>query len=146
MLGWGFFYYKECCLVQQLFVVYGSATLNFRRTIDMSVFCFGHSLTPVNTMRNQQGQNPELRMMFFRCSKLLEAPFLPIFVFDGPNRPQWKRGKRVKGNQNWMTNGAKDIIAAFGFESHDVRHCFCIPLDTIKPALRCRLRVRQKQS
>lgn len=46
----------------------------------------------------------------------MHAPFLPLFVFDGPKRPSVKRGKRVSGNNHWLTTGMKNIIEAFGFE------------------------------
>ncbi|KAI0319963.1 PIN domain-like protein, partial [Amylostereum chailletii] len=64
----------------------------------------------------REGENPELRTLFFRCARLMRAPFLPLFVFDGPKRPNVKRGKRISGNQHWLTNGMKNIIEAFGFE------------------------------
>jgi len=62
------------------------------------------------------GENPELRTLFFRCAKLMNLPFLPLFVFDGPKRPSCKRGKRVGKRDSWMVNGLKQIIKAFGYE------------------------------
>ena len=64
----------------------------------------------------REGENPELRTLFFRCIKLLSRPFLPLFVFDGPLRPELKREKRVSGNDHWLVSGMKSIIEAFGFE------------------------------
>ncbi|KZT39796.1 hypothetical protein SISSUDRAFT_1113531 [Sistotremastrum suecicum HHB10207 ss-3] len=64
----------------------------------------------------REGENPELRTLFFRCAKLLTVPFLPVFVFDGPKRPSVKRGKKISGNSHWLTEGVKNIVVAFGFE------------------------------
>lgn len=68
----------------------------------------------------REGENPELRTLFFRCSKLLGVPLLPLFVFDGPKRPSIKRNKKVSGKAHWLTDGMKNIIEAFGFEWHTV--------------------------
>ncbi|KAI0065376.1 PIN domain-like protein [Artomyces pyxidatus] len=77
--------------------------------IDASIWFF-------HAAYGREGENPELRTLFFRCTRLLSMPFLPLFVFDGPKRPSVKRGKRITGNQHWLTNGMKEIIEAFGFE------------------------------
>ncbi|TIB65372.1 hypothetical protein E3P77_02756 [Wallemia ichthyophaga] len=64
------------------------------------------------------GLNPALRTLFFKLSKLMTLPILPLFVFDGPGRPKMKRGKQVRGRQ---PRGLKDfikLIDAFGFEHH----------------------------
>jgi Holliday junction resolvase YEN1 len=86
--------------------------------IDASIWFF-------HAAYGREGENPELRTLFFRCARLLQMPFLPLFVFDGPKRPELKRGKRITGNQHWLTDGMKRIIDAFGFEWRMVRseHC-----------------------
>lgn len=81
----------------------------FRIGIDASIWFF-------HAAYGKEGENPELRTLFFRCCRLLQSPLLPLFVFDGPNRPAVKRGKRVGGNVHWLTQGMKNIIDAFGFE------------------------------
>jgi hypothetical protein len=81
----------------------------FRVGIDASIWFF-------HAAYGKEGENPELRTLFFRCATLMHAPFLPLFVFDGPKRPSVKRGKRVSGNAHWLTTGMKNIIEAFGFE------------------------------
>ena len=68
----------------------------------------------------REGENPELRTLFFRCSRLLSIPLLPLFVFDGPKRPSMKRNKKISGRAHWLTDGMKNIIEAFGFEWHMV--------------------------
>ena len=77
--------------------------------IDASIWFF-------HAAYGREGENPELRTLFFRCIKLLSRPFLPLFVFDGPLRPELKREKRVSGNDHWLVSGMKSIIEAFGFE------------------------------
>ncbi|EPQ53590.1 hypothetical protein GLOTRDRAFT_63186 [Gloeophyllum trabeum ATCC 11539] len=81
----------------------------FRIGIDASIWFF-------HAAYGREGENPELRTLFFRCCRLMNMPFLPLFVFDGPKRPSVKRGKRVSGNAHWLTTGMKNIIEAFGFE------------------------------
>jgi Holliday junction resolvase YEN1 len=82
--------------------------------IDASIWFF-------HATYGKEGENPELRTLFFRCARLLGTPFLPLFVFDGPRRPDIKRGKRINKEQHWMVNGMKNIIHAFGFASYTVR-------------------------
>ena len=41
------------------------------------------------------GENPELRLLFFRLRSLAELPILPLFVFDGRERPKIKRGSKM---------------------------------------------------
>ena len=64
----------------------------------------------------REGENPELRTLFFRCARLMRSPFLPLFVFDGPLRPKLKRKKKVGGKDHWLVTGMCEIIEAFGFE------------------------------
>lgn len=95
--------------------------------IDASIWFF-------HAAYGREGENPELRTLFFRCSKLLGLPLLPLFVFDGPKRPSIKRNKKISGKAHWLTDGMKNIIEAFGFEWHVVRAFFlCITLG--EPAL-----------
>jgi Holliday junction resolvase YEN1 len=51
----------------------------------------------------------------------MSAPFLPLFIFDGPKRPKIKRGKRISGEKHWLVDSMKGIIEAFGFEWRMVR-------------------------
>ncbi|KAI9446963.1 PIN domain-like protein [Lactarius psammicola] len=81
----------------------------FRIGIDASIWFF-------HVAHGREGENPELRTLFFRCAKLMSAPFLPLFIFDGPKRPKVKRGKRVSGGKHWLVDSMKGIIEAFGFE------------------------------
>lgn len=81
----------------------------FRIGIDTSIWFF-------HADYGKEGENPELRTLFFRCATLMHAPFLPLFVFDGPKRPDVKRGKKVSKLTHKLTTGTKAIIEAFGFE------------------------------
>ncbi|KAI0656316.1 hypothetical protein C8Q70DRAFT_1056865 [Cubamyces menziesii] len=81
----------------------------FRVGIDASIWFY-------HATYGREGENPELRTLFFRCTRLMSMPFLPLFVFDGPKRPDVKRGKRITGKNHWMVQGMQEIITAFGFE------------------------------
>ncbi|KAG2344309.1 hypothetical protein BDR05DRAFT_910413 [Suillus weaverae] len=95
--------------VTQGFEANAGGRRGFRIGIDASIWFF-------HAAYGKEGENPELRTLFFRCSRLMSMPLLPLFVFDGPKRPSVKRGKRVGGNAHWLTTGMKNIIIAFGFE------------------------------
>lgn len=86
----------------------------FRVGIDASIW-FVHSTY------GKEGENPELRTIFFRLIRLLKHPFLPLFVFDGPMRPDVKRGKLIDKKPHWMVDGMKKMVEAFGFEWRTVR-------------------------
>lgn len=74
-----------------------------------------------SSMHTQAGENPELRTLFFRLCHLLRVPITPIFVFDGPRRPEEKRGHLVKSSQPlWITSYVKTLIRAFGFQFYEV--------------------------
>ena len=85
--------------------------------IDASIWFF-------HAAHGREGENPELRTLFFRCAKLVSTPFLPLFVFDGPKRPKVKRGKKISGEKHWLVDSMKGIIEAFGFEWRMVRPIF----------------------
>ncbi|KAG7443108.1 PIN domain-like protein [Guyanagaster necrorhizus] len=82
----------------------------FRLGVDVSLWFF-------HAEYGQEGENPELRTLFFRLEILLRNPILPLFMFDGPGRPAWKRGRRINTwSENALTDGLKAFIEAFGFE------------------------------
>jgi len=81
----------------------------YRIGIDASIWFF-------HAEHGKEGENPVLRTLFFRCATLLKVPFLPLFVFDGPKRPDFKRGKRINKAGNKLIPGMKRIVEAFGFE------------------------------
>ncbi|KAF8332903.1 hypothetical protein F5887DRAFT_1286497 [Amanita rubescens] len=81
----------------------------FRIGIDASIWFF-------HAEYGKEGENPVLRTLFFRCATLMRTTFLPLFVFDGPKRPNFKRGKKINKSGHKLIPGMKAIIEAFGFE------------------------------
>ena len=66
------------------------------------------------------GSNPAVRTLFYRLVRLLGLSIQPIFVFDGPNKPAFKRNKRSAGpGSSVATAMAKRLIRLFGFDIHD---------------------------
>lgn len=57
----------------------------------------------------------ELRTLFYRCSHMLRSPMLPLFVFDGPDRPAMKRGSLINREPHKMEPNLKLILEGFGF-------------------------------
>ncbi|PCH43505.1 hypothetical protein WOLCODRAFT_144540 [Wolfiporia cocos MD-104 SS10] len=61
------------------------------------------------------GANPEIRTLFFRLRSLAELPLIPLFVFDGRERPKTKRGSRMgKSGSHNMTPTFKKLLDALG--------------------------------
>ncbi|EPQ57560.1 PIN domain-like protein, partial [Gloeophyllum trabeum ATCC 11539] len=82
----------------------------YRVGIDTSIW-FTHSYY------SKGGENPQLRLLFFRLAKLAELPLLPLFVFDGRERPKVKRGSRMgKSGSHGLTDAFKQMLGHFGFE------------------------------
>lgn len=66
------------------------------------------------------GANPAIRTLFYRLVRLLSLTITPIFVFDGPNKPAFKRGKRSRGPGDTVSVAmAKRLFKLFGFAIHD---------------------------
>ncbi|KAG7097326.1 hypothetical protein E1B28_004685 [Marasmius oreades] len=86
-----------------------SPSRGFRIGIDASIWFF-------HAEYGKEGENPELRTLFFRCAQLTNHGLLPLFVFDGPKRPDFKRGKRICKSSHKLVSGMKGILDAFGFE------------------------------
>ncbi|KAJ6600862.1 hypothetical protein B0H10DRAFT_1958552 [Mycena sp. CBHHK59/15] len=60
-------------------------------------------------------QAAALKTLFYQLCNLQEAPVTPIFVFDGPGRPVFKRGVAVSHNQPWLIGPLKDLLTAFRY-------------------------------
>lgn len=86
-----------------------NSSRGLRLGIDASLWLF-------HAQQSSGGSNPYLRLLFYRLAKLLTLPVLPLFVFDGPERPAWKRGKQVKGKQHAIEHPFTQLIEAFGFQ------------------------------
>ncbi|KAI3327562.1 hypothetical protein HD806DRAFT_483244 [Xylariaceae sp. AK1471] len=83
-----------------------------RIAIDISIWQF-----QVQAARG--GSNPAIRTLFYRLLRLLSLSIQPIFVFDGPNKPTFKRNKRSGRGDGVATAMAKRLIRLFGFLIHD---------------------------
>ncbi|EJD33645.1 PIN domain-like protein, partial [Auricularia subglabra TFB-10046 SS5] len=86
----------------------------YRVGIDLSIW-LGHMQSL--SRKPQNGKNAGIRLLFFRCARLLAMPILPVFVFDGLQRPAYKRGKDRKYSLPNSEN-LYALIEAFGFECH----------------------------
>src|SRR5438045_6056281 len=54
--------------------------------IDISIWTF-------QIQSGQKGSNPALRTFYYRLCRLLQLNIHPVFVFDGPQKPPFKRNK-----------------------------------------------------
>ncbi|KAJ7838937.1 PIN domain-like protein [Mycena olivaceomarginata] len=61
-------------------------------------------------------ESPELVALFSRCSRLFRLPFIPIFVFDGPECPRIKRGRVIGTKEHWLTGSFQQMLDGFGFD------------------------------
>ncbi|KAL1889195.1 hypothetical protein Sste5346_009053 [Sporothrix stenoceras] len=84
-----------------------------RLAIDISIWQF-----QVQVARG--GSNPAIRTLFYRLVRLLGMPVQPVFVFDGLNKPLFKRNKRSSGPGDMVASSmAKRMIRMFGFYVHE---------------------------
>lgn len=63
--------------------------------------------------------NADLRMVFFRACDFLRRGILPVFVFDGPKRPAFKRDRNVGGN--YRGRSEHELMKLFGLMGFEVR-------------------------
>lgn len=86
-----------------------------RIAVDISIWLF-------QVQAGRGGRNPELRTLFYRLLKLLALPVHPLFVYDGRQKPAFKRGKAVSarsyGNSP-IIRRSKDLIERFRFPWHE---------------------------
>jgi Holliday junction resolvase YEN1 len=65
------------------------------------------------------GSNPAIRTLYYRLLRLLSASVQPLFVFDGPRKPTFKRNKRSGHNAGSLSNVlTKQMLKLFGFPFH----------------------------
>lgn len=65
------------------------------------------------------GTNPALRTFYYRLLRLIALSIHPIFVFDGPNKPPFKRNKRTGPNVASIPEFlAKQLLKQFGYPIH----------------------------
>jgi Holliday junction resolvase YEN1 len=80
-----------------------------RIAIDVSIWQF-------QTQAGQGGSNPAIRTFYYRLLRLLSTSVQPLFVFDGPHKPPFKRNKRT-GQMGAMVPNllTKQLLKLFGF-------------------------------
>ena len=65
------------------------------------------------------GTNPALRTFYYRLLRLISLCIQPLFVFDGPNKPPFKRNKRTGSNVASIPEYlAKELLKQFGLPYH----------------------------
>ncbi|KAJ4324329.1 hypothetical protein N0V94_001388 [Neodidymelliopsis sp. IMI 364377] len=65
------------------------------------------------------GTNPALRTFYYRLLRLIALCIHPVFVFDGPNKPPFKRNKRTGANVASIPEFlAKQLLKQFGYPIH----------------------------
>ncbi|KAF1952424.1 hypothetical protein CC80DRAFT_518698 [Byssothecium circinans] len=83
-----------------------------RIAIDTSIWLF-------QIQASKGGTNPALRTFYYRLLRLISLSIHPIFVFDGPNKPPFKRNKRTGPNVASIPEFlAKQLLKQFGFPMH----------------------------
>ncbi|KAF2849887.1 flap structure-specific endonuclease-like protein [Plenodomus tracheiphilus IPT5] len=83
-----------------------------RIAIDTSIWLF-------QIQASKGGTNPALRTFYYRLLRLIALSIHPIFVFDGPNKPPFKRNKRTGPNVASIPEFlAKQLLKQFGFPIH----------------------------
>ncbi|OCK76655.1 hypothetical protein K432DRAFT_445884 [Lepidopterella palustris CBS 459.81] len=83
-----------------------------RIAIDISIWLF-------QIQSSKGGTNPALRTFYYRLLRLISLSIHPIFVFDGPNKPPFKRNKRTGHNVASIPEFlAKQLLKQFGFPMH----------------------------
>ncbi|KAF2758460.1 hypothetical protein EJ05DRAFT_485587 [Pseudovirgaria hyperparasitica] len=83
-----------------------------RIAIDVSIWLF-------QIQASKGGTNPALRTFYYRLLRLTSHGIHPIFVFDGPNKPPFKRNKRTGPNVASIPEFlAKQLLKMFGFPIH----------------------------
>ncbi|KAI6877804.1 hypothetical protein KC360_g9030 [Hortaea werneckii] len=86
-----------------------------RLAIDISIWLF-------QIQSGKGGSNPALRTFYYRLLRLLTLNIHPLFVFDGPNKPLFKRNKKVGGPGVKVASVpeflAKQLLRQFGFPWH----------------------------
>ena len=85
-----------------------------RVAIDISIWSF-------QIQSGQKGSNPALRTFHYRLCRLLQSNIHPLFVFDGPHKPPFKRNRQTSffTGRHWETQQLKRLITAFGFAYWD---------------------------
>ncbi|KAF9030464.1 PIN domain-like protein, partial [Hymenopellis radicata] len=69
---------------------------------------------------NRQTKNAALASLFKRATALFSlTTVIPLFVFDGPGRPNVKRKTSVRSNSHFLNSDFKSLIQCFGWKYVD---------------------------
>ena len=83
-----------------------------RLAIDASIWSF-------QTQAGQGGSNPALRTLYYRLVRLLSLSIKPLFVFDGTNKPPFKRNVKTGSHGAHLPSFVtKQLLDLFGFPYH----------------------------
>ncbi|RDL41350.1 uncharacterized protein BP5553_01329 [Venustampulla echinocandica] len=83
-----------------------------RVAIDVSIWQF-------QIQAGQGGTNPAIRTLYYRLLRLLSVSVQPLFVFDGPHKPPFKRNKKTGQGGAMVPNMlTKQLLKLFGFPFH----------------------------
>ncbi|CAH0050180.1 unnamed protein product [Clonostachys solani] len=91
---------------------YRESSRPLRLAIDFAIWQY-------QTQAAQGGHNPAIRTLFYRLVRLKATTINPVFVFDGPRKPRFKRNKRSGRGNGVATAQAKKLMHLFGFATHD---------------------------
>ena len=60
-----------------------------------------------------------MRTLYYRLLRLLALSIQPLFVFDGPHKPPFKRGRKIASSGACLPNFlAKELLKRFGYPYH----------------------------
>ncbi|KAF2675049.1 hypothetical protein BT63DRAFT_27517 [Microthyrium microscopicum] len=83
-----------------------------RLAVDISIWLF-------QIKASKGGEQPALRTFYYRILRLTSLAIQPLFVFDGPNKPQFKRNKWSGPNVATVPEFlAKQLLKEFGLPYH----------------------------
>ena len=83
-----------------------------RIAIDISIWQF-------QIQSGEGGKNPALRTLYYRLLRLLALSIQPLFVFDGSQKPPFKRGSKTTSNAACLPNFlTKELLKNFSFPYH----------------------------
>ncbi|KAI9807138.1 MAG: hypothetical protein M1825_005856 [Sarcosagium campestre] len=82
-----------------------------RVAVDISIWSF-------QVQSGRGGSNPQLRTLYYRLLRFLRLAIQPIFVFDGPNRPSFKRNRHVYTGNASVPQPLKRLLGLFGYPYH----------------------------
>ncbi|KAF3200101.1 hypothetical protein TWF679_001088 [Orbilia oligospora] len=88
---------------------------HIRVAIDISIWAFQSKAV----QGRSTGSNAPLRVIYYRLCSLLSLNIHAVFVFDGKDRPEFKRGKSVSGGEGYLLAFSRRLITAFGFPIHN---------------------------